>query len=305
MRLDRRVTDLASRQHGVVATWQLHALGLTYNEVYKLKRRGDWDPLSDRVLARTGAPDTPFRRLLAGELDASPGAVIAGTSSAWMWGASGFSAEPVHVVRPKGMSRRPSSLAQVHEVVDLHPSHIKKLNGVLVISPARVVCELAGTHPHRAERVLDRFWSDRLLDGRTFHRTVEQMKDRGRAGSTLFRELDAARGPGYVPPASGLEKRFQEICLWPMRRQIDSGGQEWCGRVDFRDPELPLIAEIYSERFHAALVDRAADAIRRARLEAAGFTVVEIWDTDVWHRPNDVNERLRQARHRLLYRRAS
>jgi len=216
-----------------------------------------------------------------------------------MWGAPGFGTEPIHVVRPKGVSRRISSLAIVHEVVDLHPHHLKVINGITVISPSRVVCELCATHPHRAERVLDRFWSDRLLDGRTFSRTVAELAERGRRGSTLMRELDAARGPSYVPPASSLEARFMEICLWPMRRQVDSGGEEWCGRVDFRDPVVPLIVEIQSEKYHAALVDKVADAARRARLEAAGFVVIEAWDTEVWHRPHLVNERIRAARWQL------
>jgi very-short-patch-repair endonuclease len=185
------------------------------------------------------------------------------------------------------------------------PSCIKVLDGIPVVSPSRVVCELAGSQPHRAERVLDRFWSERLLDGATFRRTVEQLKDRGRKGSTLFRELDAARGPGYIPPASGLEQRFLEICEWPMRRQVDSGGEEWCGRVDFRDHQLPLVVEVQSERYHSALVDKAADAARKARLEAAGFSVVEVWDNEVWHRPQSVNERIRDARFSLQRRRAA
>ena len=248
---------------------------------------------------RSGAPATDRRELLIGVFDTEPGSAVADVSAAWIWGAPGFRPTPVQVARPAGASRRPSQLAIVHEVHDLHPSQIKVLDGIPVVSPSRVVCELAGSQPHRAERVLDRFWSERLLDGATFRRTVEQLKDRGRQGSTLFRELDAARGPGYIPPASSLERRFMEICQWPMRRQVDSGGEEWCGRVDFRDSQLPLLVEIQSERYHSALVDQVADAARRASLEAAGFDVIEVWDTDVWHRPQLVSERIRNARFTL------
>jgi very-short-patch-repair endonuclease len=299
MRLDDQLHRLAAGQYGLLASWQITALGATKQELHRLRRAGPWEPLSARVLGVVGAPPSEERTFMAGVLDASPGAVLNGPAAARMWGAPGFGATPVHVARPKGISRRPSSLAVVHEVVDLDPSQVKVLRGIPVVSPSRVVCELAGTHPHRAERVLDRFWSERLLDGRTFRRTVEQLKDRGRRGSTLFRELDAARGPGYIPPASSLEMRFMEICLWSMRRQVDSGDEEWCGRVDFRDASLPLVVEIQSERYHRALVDKAADAARRARLEAAGFVVVEVWDTDVWHRPQLVNERIGGARQQL------
>jgi very-short-patch-repair endonuclease len=299
MRLDDELRRLAAGQYGLLGSWQIVAVGATKQELYRLRRSSAWEQLSERVLGVVGTPTNERRSLMAGVLDSSPGAAVSAASAAYMWGAPGFNAPPVQVVRPKGVSRRRSTLAIVHEVVDLHPSQIKVLDGIPVVSPSRVVCELAGSQPHRAERVLDRFWSERLLDGATFRRTVEQLKDRGRQGSTLFRELDAARGPGYVPPASSLERRFMEICQWPMRRQVDSGGEEWCGRVDFRDHQLPLIVEIQSERFHTALVDQVADAARRASLEAAGFDVVEVWDTDVWHRPQLVNERIRDNRFRL------
>ena len=304
MRCEPKLIEIAAEQHGVVAVRQARHLGLGPDEIHRLGRSTGWDRPSARVLVRSGTPSNERRDLLIGAFDTEPHSAIAETSAAWLWGAPGFRALPVQVVRPAGLSRRRSSLAIVHEVHDLTPEQIKVLDGIPVVSPSRVVCELAGSHPRRAERVLDRFWSERLLDGRTFRRTVEQLKDRGRQGSTLFRELDAARGPDYVPPASSLERRFMEICHWPMRRQVDSGDEEWCGRVDFRDEVLPLVTEVQSERYHTALVDKVADTARKARLEAAGFLVVEVWDTDVWHRPQLVNDRIATARLRLQRRAA-
>ena len=115
-----------------------------------------------------------------------------------------------------------------------------------------------------------------------------------------MRELAEARGPSYVPPASGLERRFVKVLqdhgLPSMRRQVDTGGEEWDGRVDFRDESLPLVVEVQSEKHHTSLVDVAADAARRDRLEGDGFTVVEVWDTAVWHDPRDVAEQVRAGR---------
>jgi len=299
MRIDERMRELAERQHALVATWQARALGATRTEIDRLRRLGEWVPRSRRVLALAGAPTTVEQALMAAVLDASPGAAVSGPSAAWMWDVPGFRPSPIDLVRPRGMSRRASGLATVHEVLDLQARHLKVVNGIPVVSPAWVVCDLASTHPHRVERVLDRLWSHRLLDGRTFRRTVDEFAERGRAGSALLHKLDAARGPDYVPPASGIEARFMEICLWRMRRQVDSGGDEWCGRVDFRDLVLPLVVEVQSEKYHAALVDKAADASRRERLQGAGFEVVEVWDREVWHEPQAVNERIREARWRL------
>ncbi len=302
MRIDEPALELSAQQHGLIAAWQLRALGATATEVDRLRRTSPhWTPITRRVLSRTGSPATSDQALMAAVLDASPGAAVAGSSAAAVWDAPGFSIEPIHVVRHRGISRRASPLAAVHEVIDLLPHHIKLVRGIPVISPARTVCELAAElHPDRLARVLDRFWSRRLLDGATFDRTVGELAGRGRKGSATLRELNEARGPGYRPPDSGLERRFEQILARHgeprMRRQVDVGGEEWTGRVDFVDPELPLIIEVQSERHHGSLVDRAADARRIATLRAAGFHVVELWDTQIWHDPESVVAAVRAAR---------
>lgn len=305
MQIEQAAVELSADQHGLLAAWQLRALGASATEVDRIRRASpQWTALTARVLARTGCAATGDRNLMAAVLDASPGAVVSLTSAAALWEAPGFRIEPIHVVRHRGISRRPSALAVVHEVVDLHPQHIKLVRGIPVISPARTVCELAAViHPDRVARVLDRFWSRRLLDGATFDRTVRELAGRGRTGSTLLRELNEARGPDYRPPDSGQERRFEQILTrygeYPMRRQIDVGNEEWTGRVDFIDPDLPLIAEVQSEQHHTSLVDRAADERRIAALRAAGFHVIEVWDTQLWHEPESVIELVRTARRQL------
>lgn len=302
MHIDEPALELSARQHGLVAAWQLRALGATATEVDRLRRSSaHWTAITRRVLARTGCPATPDRALMAAVLDASPGAAVALSSAAAMWKVPGFRVEPVHVVRHRGISRRGSPLASVHEVIDLHPHHIKLVRGIPVISPARTVCELAAVvHPHRLARVLDQLWSRGLLDGATFDRTVRELAGRGRKGSTTLRQLNGERGPTYRPPDSGQEHRFKQILARhgepAMRRQVDVGDEEWTGRVDFIDAELPLIAEVQSERHHSSLVDRAADARRVAALRAAGFHVIEVWDTQLWHEPEAVAAAVRTAR---------
>jgi very-short-patch-repair endonuclease len=119
----------------------------------------------------------------------------------------------------------------------------------------------------------------------------------------VLRDLLDERGDGYVPPASNLEARFASIVaeagLPEMRRQVDSGGDRWVGRVDFRDARLPLVVEVQSEAFHTALTDRVADEARLAALRRAGFEVVEVTEAQVWHRPREVVHLEREARARL------
>lgn len=85
---------------------------------------------------------------MAAVLDASPGAVLSHEAAARRWGAPGFDRAPLHVTRHRGIARRASSLARVHEVVDLMPAHVKLIRSVPVTSPARTVFDLAGSlHP--------------------------------------------------------------------------------------------------------------------------------------------------------------
>lgn len=301
MRLDDALEALATRQHSLVATWQLDGLGATCKEIDRLTDGPRWRALTPRVLVLRGSVDTTDQQLMAAVLDASPGAAIAGRSAAAMWGVPGFRAVPAEQVRHRGVSRRAPASGLVHEVMDLRPHHLRLIRGIPVTSPTRTVFDLAGQVAEgRLERVVDWLWSARLLDGAGLHAIARELCRRGRTGSAVMRRVVEARGVDYVPPATALEGRFAKIVrdagLPDLRRQVDSGGEVWTGRVDFRDREVPLVVEVQCERWHSALVDVAADAARRERLEADGFVVVEVWDHDVWHDPASVIAAVRVGR---------
>jgi very-short-patch-repair endonuclease len=175
------------------------------------------------------------------------------------------------------------------------------LDGVPVASPALVVFQLAGqVQPLRVERACDNALAMGLVSGQTLHALLDELAEHGRNGITVMREILAERPHDYVPPASGLERRFarilEEAGEEPMRRQVDVGGEGWVGRVDFADPSLPLLVEINSERYHSALLDRLADQARYEALRAVGFTVLAFWDTEICHEPQRVVLEIRRAR---------
>lgn len=63
--------------------------------------------------------------------------------------------------------------------------------------------------------------------------------------------------------------------------------------------------EVQSDRFHRALSSRRDDLLRRAALEAQGFVVVELWEDQIWHRPWEAVELVRQGVLRVRARRRS
>jgi very-short-patch-repair endonuclease len=291
-------------QHGVALVVQARAAGLTEGEIVHAVASGRYERPAPGVLRVPGAPRTDRQRVMLAVLDAAPGAFACGPTAAALWAIPGYRLTPVHVVRGRGVSGRRSRLAVLHEVRRLLPHHVTVLEGIPVLRPERVVLELcAAEHPARAARALDDAWRRRLVSGRSLRALVDETAARGRRGLTALRALLDERGDDYVPPASNLERRFEHVLrhagLPPMRRQVDSGGDRWVGRVDFRDAELPLIVEVQSERYHSALTDRADDAVRLARLRAAGFLVIEVSEDEVWHQPHDVVRRVGDARFEL------
>lgn len=292
---------IAEAQEGLVTCADARALGLTASARKHLVSSGAFERASVRVLRRTGSPRTTKQRVLLAVLDAGPGAYLSdGPAVAW-WGLPGFDLTRLQVIRPRGVTSTSSSLARIREVKHIQAEHVTVLDGVPVVRPERAFIDICATaHPGRAARMLDNAWSRGLLSGASARQVLDELAASGRNGIALARQLLDERPDTYVPPASGFEARFAQILadagLAPMRRQVDSGGERWTGRVDFRAVDLPLVVECQSERYHASLSDRADDARRRSQLEADGFVVVEVWDVDVWHHPDAVIQRVLAAR---------
>jgi len=307
---DRPLKELAARQHGLVSIGQMASLGF---DVHRRRRLIDglrWHRLSGRVAMLVGTPASDGRAAMLAVLDAGAGAALRGVSAAAWWGIPGNSLRPLHVARVRHSANHEPRTGRVHDPVLLPPDHVLELDHVPVVVPARALFDIAGSKRRGAERpwwiermarMVDNAWSLRLVSGQTMHAMLDDLKGRGRPGIQVMREVLATRGLDYVPPASGLEARVVQLLAGagepPMRRQVNLGDERgWIGRVDFVDEHLPHVLEVQSERFHASLVDRQLDAERIRRLEAAGFVVTEVTDTQVWTRPAEVIAAVRAGR---------
>jgi hypothetical protein len=303
MTLHRQLAPLASTQHGLVAQWQWLELGVVRSTLTRAVARGELVRLSPRVVAVAGTPDTPDRRVLAAVLDNGPDTVAAVDTALALWGLPGFRLEPVHVLTDRPARSRASRLAgSVHTSTRLPAHHVTRLRGIPLVTPTRALFDLsARVSLAKVERTLDNCWSRSLTSGPLLHAMLEELQSRGRPRLATMRALLLERGPGYVPPESGAEARFHQLCrendLPIMRRQVDTGdGGAWLGRMDFRDVELPLVVRVQSELHHAALIDRRVDAEQHARLVAAGYVVLSLWQFDLWHDTRNVVQSLQRAR---------
>lgn len=303
MSLDDKLRGLAEQQHGTFSSGQASDVGATHGALQQRVRNGMLDRLGPRVYRLAGAPVTPELRRFAAWLDAGGFAAISHETAGAHWRLPGCAADPVHVSRLRDGTFPPGSLGLVHTTRVLLGTHVCETDGLLITTPTRTLFDLAATAaPGRVERLLDWAWSHRLTSGRLLRRTLRELEGRGRAGIQIMRELIEARGPDYVPPASGQESRFIQILAddgqAPMDRQVDLGGETWIGRVDFVDLDAKVIVEIQSELHHTSLSDQRSDRERRRRLEEAGWIVIEITQFELWHRPREVAAQVRTARSR-------
>jgi len=302
---DRLIRSLACAQLGLVARRQLTVAGVSEATTRRRITAGMLEEMTPRVLRLCGVPTSDGQRLMVALLHTGAAAILSHTTSAGWWGISGFRLDPIHLAIERNHHWEEDSPAVVHHATVIPGEERKVLNGIPVCSPALTIFQLAGTiTSERVARALDSAWSMRLLDGLIMSRLLDELARPGRNGIRLIRQLLKDRGEDWIPPASNVEHRFDEIMrragITSFRRQVNLGDEAFTGRVDFLDRALPLVVEVQSERFHTALTDRAKDAARRAALEAQGFVVVEVWDFEIFHTPWVVVERVKEARSRLL-----
>jgi len=229
---------------------------------------------------------------MAAALDAGSRAAVSHRSAARLWRLPGFVDEELHISRPRGGTRQPTTLAVLHEPRALPASHLTVRDAVAATTVARTIFDLAGVvHPARLERALDNALGRRLTSPRALHEVTNYLAEHGRRGSTLMRTLLAERSATYIAPESGLEARFLSLLrssgLPEPSQQLDVGGAQWIGRVDFAYADARILIEIDSAVHHSSKLDLEADRRRDAALIEAGFHVVRITDDQVWFRPNE------------------
>lgn len=296
--LDLALRSIAERQHGVLSRRQAAEVGADWGLLRTRLRAGTWKALSPSVLLLVGVASSFDQRCIVGTLDTGGGAVVSRQAAAALWGLPGFNPDRVHITRPRNATSRSSPLVVVHESRHLPAHHSTIREGIPITTVARTVFDLAGClHPARTERALENGLKYHLVTLEDLRRVTIELLARGRAGSTLMRQLLAARRAGYIPPASGLETDFLALLVAAgielPEGQVDVGGNDWIGRVDFYYRRLRLVIEIDSDIHHTAKLDTESDERRDEMMRAAGFEVMRITEAELRNDPDEVVSRVR------------
>lgn len=302
--IDERIAALAAPQHSCFARWQVRGQ-VDRRALLRRTRAGLLVAETDNVFRVAAAARTDEQRIKMATLDVPGGAVACAFTAAWLWGFPGFPLRSIEVAARRTQFR-PSPLGWVHHPRLLLAEHVTTWRGIDVTSVALTIYNLAGRiHPERLSRVVVNVCKRSRSVHEQLHDLLPVLAARGRNGITNMRWVLAKWPRGCSFPDSGNEVRFEDVVaaagITGLRRQVDLGGHEWIGRVDYLCELTSVIFEIDSELHHSSPEDVAADAVRDAALLAAGHPeVVRISTERLWSHPQEIPGIVRRARARHL-----
>jgi predicted transcriptional regulator of viral defense system len=194
---------------------------------------------------------------------------------------SHYSAGLVHRLIPHGdgqihvtiRGRHGSSPAgvKVHRTESLNRGDVRFTERLPVTSPIRTVFDLAAAADlATVERAVEEALTQRMVSERELRRRAADLNGR-RAGTRITATLDAYKEPDITK--SKAERRFRNLLraaqLPPPRTNVRVHGYE----VDCYWPDLGVVVEVQSHKFHSGRRKFEHDTRKAAKLTAAGIIV--------------------------------
>ena len=282
-----KILVIAARQHGVLSLPQLLGCGLTASGVRKRVAAGTLFRIHRGVYA-LGRPDLTARgRWMAAVLACGPGAVLSHTAAAALHGIRSTAASRIDVTVPRPyLPTRPG--LRVHRRTELTAADATNVDGIPVTSIPRTLLDLATllTQP-QLERVCDQAVLEEQFDLRAMGELLA--RSRGHRGIRALRVVLARGDLGSNIPASGLERRFLQLCEdaglpAPEVNRYLLLGDEY-HKVDFLWRAQRVVVEVDGCRFHSTGWQRRRDSRRDALLLAHGFLSARISEDEIDQRP--------------------
>ena len=294
--VDRRLLDLAARNHWLVNRQLIRRAGLTSRQWCRRVDEGSWVPMHPTVWRHVATPVTWELRVRAAALWLGRQAALAGAASARWWGLDGFElVDAVEFVVPR--RRRSISGVTLHTTDDWHAKDLLVRNGVRVTSVSRTVIDMAGQRVplRQIESAIDSGVRLRRTSLVTLRRRLGDLDRPGRRGVRLLREVLLDSGG-----ESHLERRFLRLMREaglprPQVQVVFARESQRAMRVDFLFGAAELVVEVSGRLGHASDRDRQKDARRRNALDRQGIRHREFTTIDVLDDPEYVVVTVREA----------
>jgi hypothetical protein len=294
--IERRISALATRQHGVVTRRQLVELGLGVAAIDHRLRNGRLVTLHRAVYALGHRALRAEGQLLAAVLACGPGAVLSHRSAAAWWGLRPSAATVVDVTVPSAAGRRHRrGTLRIHRRAALRRDEVTRHLGIPITTPARTVLDLASVAARRpVERAMDEAEVLGLFDRRALEAVAAAHATA--PGARLLRSLLAEHKAGTTVTCSDLEELFLGFCdAHGLDRPVVNGMMAGF-EVDFLWPAQRLGVEVDGYAFHRTRSAFERDRMRDAVLAAEHVRVLRFTDRQIKKRQAEVLEAITTAR---------
>lgn len=285
------MAELARRQHGIVTSAQLGALGLGARAAQKRAEAGRLHRLHPGVYAVGHTSLTMDGRRLAAVLAAGPHAALSHRSAAVVWDLRRGPETRIELsTSDRGRTApRGTTLHRVRGPLDCVVR-----DAIPVTTVARTLLDLADVvSPQALTRAVHEAERLRLVDMREMEAMLAEAK--GRRTRRLAAAL-ATRDPG--PTRSRLEEVFADLVarsdLPAPRRNVHVDVGERLVEVDVLWPERRVAVELDGAESHRTRRAFEADRARDAALLAAGYRVLRLTWRRVTREPDEVRHELRR-----------
>ena len=260
---------IAYRQHSLILRDQALGIGMTDEMIRHRVNTGRWERVTPGLYRIAGVPVTWKQRAMAACLISGAGAVVSHRSAAVLWGVSGFRPGPLEITVPAGRSAR-NALAKVHRST----TDGVRIDRVPVTRPSRMLADLAGVVSGDVlEEAVDDVLCRRLC-------RLKEVPCRG----ALREVLAAWNGDGVADGVAEMRvvRALVVVGLEPPVRQYEIWHEGvFVARVDLAYPPFRLAMELDGFRWHAGRRPFRSDRLRRNRIEAAGWRLLEAAPEDI------------------------
>lgn len=267
----RQAAELAARQHGVISREQLRRCGLSDRQITRATALSRLHAVHRGVFAVGHDRLSASGRRAAAALTCGTDAALGYRTAAAHWNLRATSGPTIEIVVPRSSRPRHRNV-RVHCHPQLLPDEVTVHDGIRVTTVARTLLDLAAVLPPSGLRrsvgqadvlrIFDRHAVVRLLVRHPRHRGRRALEDVLRT----WEEPDRVRSPQ--------EEAFPQLCArfgFP-RPAINAVvlGME----VDAVFADHGIAVELDGYTFHSGAIQWEDDQEKRARLVAAGWTVL-------------------------------
>lgn len=276
--IDTAVDEFFARQYGVITLAQAQRAGFTHRMVQRRVESGRWRQLANGVYAVSSAPRN-WQQRLAAALLYHPRAVATGNSAARLHRFDWARIDRPEVMVPRTSNAR-SPLSKVERSVFFFQTHISRVAGFSVISPAETVLKLAAlASVGKVEALVDHTLITKTATIAEYDDILDRIAGgRVRGGPAVRKVIGERRPDAYQPPTSELERLSRRLTdhrdVPPTTHQHPLLGSAGAMIVDtFIDTWL-LILEVDGRNYHTRKADFERDRRRDNAAAAQGLVVL-------------------------------